>query len=79
MWWCHDARNREMSCARREPPSIDRNAPRRRIPMKPAGDLVDHQGFIVGIVETQVTCPEFELAGRLRKHPIGLQTDAELA
>jgi hypothetical protein len=49
-----------MSHARREPPTIDRNAPLRRIPMKPAGDLVDHQGFIVGVVEPQVTCPEFE-------------------
>src|ERR1700730_17514517 len=53
MWWCHEARNREMSRARREPPTVDRNAPRRRIPMKSAGGLGDHHGVIVGGGATQ--------------------------
>ncbi len=56
----HRPRNREMRRARCKPPMIDNNAPHGGIPMKPAIDLVDHHGFIVGIVETQVTGSKLE-------------------
>ena len=71
----HRPRKREMRRARREPPLIDDNAPRRRVPMKSAIDLVDHHGFIVGIVETQIAGPKLELTRRLGKHPIAVQTE----
>ena len=51
-----------MRRARGKPPVIDNNAPRGGIPMKSAIDPVDHHGFVVGIVETQITRAKVELS-----------------